>query len=112
MQRSQLPLTHAKVRTAQSSQGLTIRDGVIVDGGKQPRMADDIYWLNFYVMLGRATSLSRLLIMRPPSRSFFARGPPAALLAALRDLADKIRATRPEALPRARAFGFSFAPHT
>ena len=43
---------------------LTFHDGVMVDGGTQPRMTDDIYWLNFYVMLSRATSLSRLLIMR------------------------------------------------
>jgi hypothetical protein len=108
--RTQLPLTHANVRTAQSSQGLTFRHGVIVDGGKQPRMTDDIYWLNFYVMLSRATSLSRLLIMRPPGRSFFARGPPPALLRALRELQAKVDATRGAALAQARLFGFRFTP--
>ena len=71
-------------------------------------MTEDIYWLNFYVMLSRATSLSRLLIMRPPDRNFFARGPPPALQKALQTLAAKIEASRTPALERAQEFGFEY----
>ena len=51
-----VPLTHAMVRTAMSSQGLTFNGGVIADLRRAGGMADDIWWLNIYVMLSRARS--------------------------------------------------------
>jgi hypothetical protein len=64
--RTQIPLTHACVRTAQSTQGLTLKKGVILDCSKLSRMDADAWWLNLYVMLSRATSLQNLLLFNAP----------------------------------------------
>ena len=53
--RTQLPLTHARVRTCQASQGLTFEGGVIADLSRMGRTEPDVWWLNAYVMVSRAT---------------------------------------------------------
>ena len=55
--RTQLPLTHACVRTCQSSQGLTFKGGVIVDMSKMKRIDSESWWLNVCVMLSRGVAL-------------------------------------------------------
>ena len=55
-----LPPTHAMVRTAMSSQGLTFNKGVVADLRRAGGMQDDIWWLNVYVMLSRARNLEKL----------------------------------------------------
>ena len=88
-----LHLTHARVRTAQSSQGRTFHLGTIVHGYRGDKPDADNFWLAFYVMLSRATAMDNLLIINSPSKTFLERGPPMRLRAALSRLLS--RAKRP-----------------
>ena len=74
-----LPLTHAMVRTAMSSQGLTFKGGVIVDLRRAGGMENDIWWLNVYVMLSRARKLENLILvgLTPRIKALLEEGPPA-----------------------------------
>ena len=83
--RTQLPLTHACVRTCQSSQGMTFRGGVVVDMTKMKRTDEDAWWLNIYVMLSRAVALDHLLLFNAPvsKEEWDALKPPQDLLTAL-----------------------------
>ena len=74
-----LPLTHAMVRTAMSSQGLTFNGGVVADLRRAGGMEDDIWWLNVYVMLSRARKLDNLMLvgLSPQVRALLEAGPPA-----------------------------------
>ena len=81
--RTGLPLSHARVITSTACQGRTMRDGVIIDcgrqeGGNHPKDDED-WWLDLYVMLSRATRLDDLLLSRAPDLAFFAKGPPEDL---------------------------------
>ena len=60
--------TNAHCLTSTASQGLTLRSGTVVDCGRQKEKDDDEWWLHLYVMLSRVTSLSDLLLVRPPPR--------------------------------------------
>ena len=86
-----LPLTHAMVRTAMSSQGLTFKKGVIADLRRAGGMTDDIWWLNVYVMLSRAKKLENLILMglTPKIRELFEKGPPAYIREQIRALQAK-----------------------
>ncbi len=84
--RRQVPLTSAVVRTAQSSQGLTFRQGVTCDLARRDQMEASVWWLNIYVMLSRATAMMSLAIFRAPSRKVFEAGPPSYLLERLAEL--------------------------
>ena len=57
--RTGLPISHARAITSTACQGRTMRDGVIIDCGRQEGGAhpkeDDDWWLDLYVMLSRAT---------------------------------------------------------
>ena len=83
--RTQLPLTHARVRTCQSSQGLTYKGGVVIDLTKMKATEDDIWWLNLYVMLSRGIKLENLLLFNAPAakEDWDKLKPPSDLLAAL-----------------------------
>ena len=59
--RTQLPLTHGRVRTCQASQGRTFKSGVTIDMTKMQRTDPESWWLNLYVVLSRATSLKHIL---------------------------------------------------
>ncbi len=108
----QFPLTHAVVRTAMSSRGLTLPGGVVADLRRTGGMKDDIWWLNVYVILSRATRIDHLLLLGLGDnvKSLLERGPPpyapekikqlrakaVAAEAAVEHLARKLRITLPK----------------
>ena len=75
--------TNAHCLTSTASQGLTLRSGTVVDCGRQKEKDDDEWWLHLYVMLSRVTSLSDLLLVRPPPRELLERGPPVGIAESL-----------------------------
>ena len=92
-----LPLTHAMVRTAMSSQGLTFNGGVVADLCRAGGMEDDIWWLNVYVMLSRARKLDSLILvgLSPQVRALLEAGPPAYIRQKIHTLqAKSIRTLR------------------
>ena len=72
-------ITHAKFLTSTASQGITLRQGTIVDCARLPEMDDDNWWLHLYVMFSRVTKLDDLLLFRPPPRDVLERGPPSSI---------------------------------
>ena len=74
-----LPLTHAMVRTAMSSQSFTFNGGVLAGLRRAGGMENDIWWLNVYVMLSRARKLDNLILvgLTPQIRELLEAGPPA-----------------------------------
>jgi hypothetical protein len=80
-----LPISHARAITSTACQGRTMRDGVIIDCGRQEggahKKEDDDWWLDLYVMLSRATKLEDLLLLRAPDLDFFAKGQPKTRIA-------------------------------
>ena len=82
-------ITHAQFLTSTASQGVTLRDGTIIDCARQPEMDEDNWWLHLYVMLSRVTCLEHLLLMHPPPRELLERGPPATIRASMTDFASK-----------------------
>ena len=102
-----LPLTHAMVRTAMSSQGLTFKTGVTADLRRAGGMTDDIWWLNVYVMLSRAKKLENLILvgLTPKIRELFEKGPPAYIREQIRALQAKAVRTKLTAEQAAREMG-------
>ena len=96
VERWNLPLTHAMVRTAMSSQGLTFSRGVVADLRRAGGMTDDIWWLNLYVMLSRATSLDNLILvgLSDKVKELLEAGPPAYIRKELRALQQKAARTQ------------------
>ena len=90
-----LPLTHAMVRTAMSSQGLTFNGGVLADLRRAGGMENDIWWLNVYVMLSRARKLDNLILvgLTPQIRALLEAGPPAYIRQKTQTLQAKSRST-------------------
>merc|ERR1711953_881654 len=91
--------------TSTACQGRTMRDGVIIDCGRQEGGAhpkeDDDWWLDLFVMLSRATRLEDLLLMFAPVLSFFAKGPPKTLRTQLAKFASRTNACRKQGFRRA-----------
>ena len=109
--RTGLPISHARAITSTACQGRTMRDGVIIDcgrqeGGSYPKEDDD-WWLDLYVMLSRATRLDDLLLLRAPDLKFFAKGPPKSLRTQLAKFASRTEACRKEAAKIARELGLA-----
>ena len=107
--RWQFPLTHAMVRTAMSAQGLTFPDGVVADLRRQGGMTDDIWWLNVYVILSRATSLKNLLLLGLTNKvkELLEAGPPEYVRKKIQTLQRKAAATKERAAERAKEFHFT-----
>jgi len=107
--RWQFPLTHAMVRTAMSSQGLTFPDGVVADLRRQGGMTDDIWWLNVYVMLSRATSLSNLLLVGLTNKvkELLEAGPPEYVKKKIQTLQRKAASTQKRAEEKAKELNFT-----
>ena len=95
-------ITHAQFLTSTASQGVTLRDGTIIDCARQPEMDEDNWWLHLYVMLSRVTCLEHLLLMRPPPRELLERGPPATIRASMTDFASKALRCREGIMTRHR----------
>ena len=109
--RTGLQISHAHAITSTACQGRTMRDGVIIDcgrqeGGNHPNEDDD-WWLDLYVMLSRATRLDDLLLLRAPDLKFFAKGPPKSLRSQLAKFASRTEACRKEAEHIARELDFA-----
>ncbi len=106
--RWQLPLTHAQVRTAMSSQGLTFPRGVLADVRKKGNMDDDIWWLNIYVMLSRARKLSSLILigLTDDVRKLMEIGPRKYIRFQMQRLQDKANSSMREAETLAKTMGF------
>jgi len=109
--RTGLPISHARAITSTACQGRTMRDGVIIDcgrqeGGSNPKEDDD-WWLDLYVMLSRATRLDDLLLLRGPDLEFFAKGPPKTLQKQLAKFARRTENCRQRAEHIARELGLA-----
>ena len=91
--RTQIRLFPAQVLTTNACQGKTL-DPLVLHLGAPPRMGDDEYWLNLYVMLSRARTLdpARVAIFDLPPEDFFERGPPPELVMAMQRLEERTRA--------------------
>ena len=102
--RTQIRLFPAQVLTTNACQGKTL-DPLVLHLGAPPRMGDDEYWLNLYVMLSRARTLdpARVAIFDLPPEDFFERGPPPELVMAMQRLERLEERTRAFA-PRVREF--------
>ena len=70
-------------------------------------MEDANWWLHLYVMFSRATQMSDLLLLRPPSREFLERGPPVDLLRAPRSFEAHTAATNTDAERLAELYGIA-----
>ena len=109
--RTGLPISHARAITSTACQGRTMRDGVIIDCGRQEsgshKKEDDDWWLDLYVMLSRATRLEDLLLLRAPNLEFFAKGPPKTLQKQLAKLARRTETCRKQAEKIAKELGLS-----
>ena len=75
LQRVQLPLAPECVRTAQTSQGLSM-DAAIMMLTRPGNMSREDWWLHVYVMLSRVRTAEQLLIFGLPSIELFEQGPP------------------------------------
>ena len=93
--RWQFPLTHAKIRTAFSAQGMTLEGGVIVDLRRAGGLQDDDWWLATYMMLSRARKLKNLILIgfTEQVEDLLRRGPPQHLLTLMADLEQRATAT-------------------
>ena len=110
--RWQFPLTHAMVRTAMSSQGRTFAKGVLADLRRNGGMTNDIWWLNVYVILSRATRMDFLLLigLDEKVKTLLENGPPDYVREKIRQLHSK--AADFEATVEALAGSFGMAlPH-
>jgi len=110
VKRTGFALTHAYYLSSTACQGQTLRAGVTIDCARmepQGRQGtkDAEWWLHLYVMFSRATCMEDMLLLRPPSREFLERGPPASVKAALEQFAEKIRRTSDAAVAFAAAIG-------
>ena len=109
--RTGLPISHARAITSTACQGRTMRDGVIIDCGRQEggahKKEDDDWWLDLYVMLSRATRLEDLLLLRAPDLDFFAKGPPKTLRKQMAKFARRTEACRMRAEEIARELGLA-----
>ena len=61
--RWQFPLLHGMLRTAYSSQGLTLDGGVVLDLRRAGGLEDSDWWLAIYVMLTRGRKLENLILL-------------------------------------------------
>ena len=110
IKRTGFALTHEKFLTSTASQGQTIRTGVTIDCARQlPAgkigMKEDQWWLHLYVMFSRATSMTDMLLLRPPPRTLLEAGPPRSVRAALARFEEKIAASTDAASSLAGRFG-------
>ena len=105
--RWQFPLTHAMVRTAMSSQGLTFAKGVLADLRRNGGMTNDIWWLNVYVILSRATRMDFLLLigLDEKVKTLLENGPPDYVRDKIRQLQSKAAMFEDTIEARARTLG-------
>ena len=93
--RWQFPLVHGMLRTAYSTQGLTLQDGVVVDLRRVGGLIDDDWWLAIYVMSSRARKLENLILLgfSEQVEELLRRGPPTQLVAVTSQLEARAKET-------------------
>ena len=75
MARMQAPLAPERVRTVQTSQGMSM-DSAVMYLTRPGYMSPDDWWMHVYVMLSRVRTASQILVYGLPDKKFFERGPP------------------------------------
>ena len=65
---------------------------------------------HMYVMLSRATKMEDLLLLRPPPKDFFERGPPPSIVKALQQFENKRVASEAAAEALARTLRIQLPP--
>ena len=80
--RTQIPLMPERVRTCQTSQGLSM-DAATMFLQKMSNMSVDDWWLHVYVMISRVRTSKQILVHGLPPRSLLEQGPPQFLHAGL-----------------------------
>ncbi|CAE7839254.1 PIF7 [Symbiodinium sp. CCMP2592] len=98
-------VSHAKFITSTASQGVTLRQGTVIDCARLPELDEDNWWLHLYVMFSRVTCLEDMLLLRPPTREMLERGPPKAILERLRRLEERAAGCRTGAVKLRESFG-------
>jgi hypothetical protein len=83
------------IRTAYSSQGLTLEGGVLVDLRRAGGLQDDDGFLAIYVMLSRARRLQNLILLGVTEQveELLRRGSPTKLMEITASLEAKAEAT-------------------
>ena len=82
---------------------------MVVDLRRAGGMEDDIWWLNVYVMLSRATSLKNLLLvgLTPRIKALLEEGPPAYIRKNIKTLQEKAARTAERAKQLANDMGLA-----
>ena len=102
VQRTQIPLAPAHVKTLHSLQGTTAEPGLVAHWGLPKQLTKDAVWLARYVLLSRIRSLSALLSYNLPDREAFESGPPEIILSMMDELCSPDRTATSEDCKRAR----------
>ena len=90
-----------------STQGLTLKGGVVADLRRAGGMTDDIWWLNVYVLLSRPTQLSNLILagLDDKLKNLLEGGPPKYIRAKIQQLQTKAQETAKRAAVLAASLG-------
>ena len=102
VQRTQIPLAPAHVKTLRSLQGTTAEPGLVAHWGLPKGLPKGAVWFAHYVLLSRVRSLTALLSYDLPDRDAFESGPPQVLLSMMDELCSPDRIATPEDCKRAR----------
>ena len=107
VQRHQIPLAPAQVKTIHSMQGSTADPGLIAHWNLPPQLGEASTWLSRYVLLSRVRSLQCLLSLSLPNRKQFESGPPDDLRQRLHEMFhSKIQATHQAAKEARQMLGW------
>ena len=87
VERLQLPLSPARVLTANGLQGRTV-NGILLDLKRPPGMTKDEHWFALVVLLSRAPTFKHMLFYRLPTLPHLNDGPPEYLTKEMRRLAE------------------------
>eukprot|EP00959_Pyramimonas_sp_CCMP1952_P289800 6060959-Pyramimonas_sp.AAC.1 len=112
---STFTLTHAPYLAATLSMGQTLRKGFTIDctrneDAERTGVWDKQWLLHLEVMFSRATRMQNIVTLRPPSREFLERLPPASLRKTHGEFDMKTASSKAEAEQLAAKLGFALPP--
>ena len=102
VQRHQIPLAPAQVKTIHSMQGSTADPGLVAHWNLPPQLGEASAWLSHYVLLSRVRSLQCLLSLSLPNRKQLESGPPDDLKQRLHEMFHSKIQTTHQAAKEAR----------
>ena len=105
MSRTNVPLAPEKVRTVQTSQGMSM-DAATMMLDRPSMMSYEDWWLHVYVMLSRVRTAKQIAVYGLPPKSLFEQGPPSYLVEGIENL--ERRCARQEAHLRQLAVSMGF----